>query len=211
MEKRIEDKVIEEIMRRFGNPAVELRYETAWQLLVAVILSAQCTDERVNQTTRTLFSRFPDIDNYTDMSPDDLEPLIYSTGFYKSKARHIIEAARYITEYHEGEVPESMEELLRVPGVGRKSANVILSAWFGKAEGIVVDTHVKRVSFRLGLTGSTHPETVEKDLMALFPKENWNLLSIGLVLFGRYYCTARRPRCAECFLKEECRYEKKAP
>lgn len=209
MKKTKEEKVIEEILRRFGAPAVELRYESAWQLLVAVILSAQCTDERVNMTTQTLFSKYPDITDYTHMETGELEPLIYSTGFYKNKARHIIGAARYLAEHHGGRVPGSMEELTRIPGVGRKTANVILSAWFKKADGIVVDTHVKRVSLRLGLTGSAQPEKVEKDLMARFPRKTWTLLSIGLVLFGRYFCTARKPRCRECLLTEECRYDKK--
>jgi len=209
MEKNIEDKVIEEITRRFGTPAVELHYKSAWQLLVAVILSAQCTDERVNMTTQALFSKYPDINDYTSMDTTRLETLIYSTGFYKNKARHIIGAARYLTEQHEGAVPGTMEELIRVPGVGRKTANVILSAWFGKADGIVVDTHVKRVSQRLGLTESSQPESIEKDLMGRFPQKEWKLLSIGLVLFGRYYCTARKPRCGECLLNKECRYDKK--
>ncbi len=209
MAEKIEDKLIQEIIRRFGTPAVELHYKSAWQLLVAVILSAQCTDERVNMTTQALFSEFPDINDYTTMDGSDLEPLIYSTGFYKNKARHIIGAARYLTEHHGGKVPETMEELLRVPGVGRKTANVILSAWFRKADGIVVDTHVKRVSLRLGLTRSSQPEFIEKDLMARFPQKEWNLLSIGLVLFGRYFCTARKPRCSDCLLIEECRYDKK--
>ena len=209
MKKTIRKALLDEISKYFGDPHVELSYTNAWQLLVAVILSAQCTDERVNATTQELFALYPDIDDYLHMSTETLEALIYSTGFYKNKARHIIGAARYLCSHHNGRVPDTMEELVKVPGVGRKTANVILSAWFQKPCGIVVDTHVKRVSFRLNLTDSGSPDVIEKDLMKIFPREEWTVLSIGMVLFGRYRCMARQPRCAECGLKEYCRYDQK--
>ena len=198
--------LLNEISATVGEPRIELRFDGEWQLLVAVILSAQCTDARVNKVTENLFSRYPDIRDYTSIDPEELRTYIYSTGFYKNKAKNIVGAARHICEHHHCRVPSSMDMLVKIPGVGRKTANVILSATHSEAEGIVVDTHVRRVSKRLGFTESDNPVTIEKDLMSAFPKRHWKTLSMGLVLFGRYVCKARKPACLSCGMKKYCEY-----
>lgn len=200
------ERLIQEILNHFPEPKVELRYKNPWQLYVSVVLSAQCTDKTVNETTKELFSKYPDYESFLDLENEDLEKIIYSTGFYKNKAKTILNAARFLHEKHKGMLPSKMDELLRVPGLGRKSANVILSTLYEKNEGIVVDTHVMRVSQRLGITTSKDPVKIERDLMEYFHKNQWSTVSIGLVLFGRYICKAKKPDCEKCGLKASCNY-----
>ena len=187
---------------------VELDHRTAWELLVATILSAQCTDQRVNQVTPELFRRYRCPSDYAQARLADLEALIRSTGFFKSKAKHLVACGQAVTERFHGQVPATMEELTTLPGVGRKTANVILGNAFGKP-GIVVDTHVKRVSKRLGLTTSDDPERIEQDLQQLIPESQWTAASQRLLLHGRYVCLARTPHCAQCVISSLCHWKGK--
>jgi len=187
---------------------VELDHRTAWELLVATILSAQCTDQRVNQVTPELFRRYRSPSDYAQARLVDLEALIRSTGFFKSKAKHLVACGQAITERFHGQVPATMEELTTLPGVGRKTANVILGNAFGKP-GIVVDTHVKRVSKRLGLTTSDDPERIEQNLQQRIPESQWTSASQRLLLHGRYVCLARTPRCAQCVISSLCYWKGK--
>jgi endonuclease-3 len=175
-------------------------------LLVATILSAQCTDERVNKTTPELFRRFPDPASMAAADQMELEKTIRSTGFFRNKAKNLIGASRTIAEKFGGNVPDSMEQLLELSGVARKTANVVLGTWFGIADGVVVDTHVSRLSRRLGFTGHTDPKKIEKDLMQQVPREDWIALSHQLILHGRKTCKAQKPRCEQCFLADLCCY-----
>ena len=184
--------------------AISLDWETPLQLLVATILSAQCTDERVNLTTPALFERYRTARDYAEADREELEELIRSTGFYRNKAKHIQEMAARLVDEHGGEVPRAMEELTALPGVARKTANVVLSNAFDTHVGVVVDTHVKRVANRLGLTDETAPEKVERDLMELLPREEWHPFAWRLILHGRTRCTARRPDCEGCEISSEC-------
>jgi endonuclease-3 len=183
---------------------ISLGWESPLELLVATILSAQCTDERVNQVTPELFRRYRTAEDYASAELGELEALIHSTGFYRNKARHIQGMAARLVDQHGGQVPDSMEELVQLPGVARKTANVVLSNAFSKTEGVVVDTHVKRVSTRLGLTAANSPEAIERDLMELLPREEWHPFSWRLIRHGRARCAARRPDCAECEISDEC-------
>lgn len=189
---------------------MELIHRTPWELLVATILSAQCTDQRVNQVTPALFKRFRRPQDYATAPPLELEALIKSTGFYKNKAKHLIGCGKAVTERFGGTVPQRMEELTTIPGVGRKTANVILGTAFGQ-QAIVVDTHVKRVANRLGLTKSDDPEKIEMDLQRQFPESQWTAISQRLLLHGRYVCVARKPRCPTCPLYAECHWKGKLP
>ncbi len=182
----------------------ELRFADPFQLLVATILSAQCTDARVNLVTPALFGRFPNAATLAEADPDELESLIRSTGFFRAKAKALRAMAHALCDRHGGQVPATMEELTALPGVGRKTANVILGTAFGIATGIVVDTHVARVSRRLGLTRRDDPEGIEQDLMAIFPRSSWILLAHRLILHGRRVCSARRPACERCPLSALC-------
>ncbi len=181
-----------------------LRHRNALQLLVATILSAQCTDERVNRVTRELFRRFRSAGGYARARREELEELIRSTGFFRNKAKAIQGMARMLVEEFGGKVPDRMEDLLRLPGVARKTANVVLGTWFGKADGVVVDTHVARISRRLGLTGEKDPVKIERDLMAQIPRESWIDVSHRMILHGRGLCKARKPDCGPCLLRELC-------
>ena len=181
-----------------------LDFSDAFQLLIATILSAQCTDRRVNMVTPSVFQRYPTPPALADAQPAELEALIRSTGFFRSKTRSLIGMARAIEERHGGRVPDSMDELVLLPGVGRKTANVILGNAFGRDEGIVVDTHVTRVSGRLALTRQTDPVRIERDLMPLFPREHWTVLAHLLIQHGRDTCVARSPRCRQCVLAALC-------
>jgi endonuclease-3 len=181
-----------------------LNYETPLQLLVATILSAQCTDVRVNMVTPALFEQFPDVEALAAADREALEEAIRSTGFYRQKARYIQETAQRLLDEHGGKVPDSMEELLQLTGVARKTANVVLGEIFGKAEGVVVDTHVKRLSQRLAFTEESSPEKVERDLMALLPRELWIEISHLLIFHGRRICEARTPKCGECPVADLC-------
>ena len=187
---------------------VELAHSSPWELLVATILSAQCTDQRVNQVTPTLFKRYRTPFEMARAERAELEGLIRPTGFYKNKAKHLIGCAQAVTERFHGEIPETMEALTSIPGVGRKTANVILGAAFGKPA-VVVDTHVKRVANRLGLANSDDPEQIERDLQGAFPKRQWTDVSQRLLLHGRYVCLARTPRCGNCALYDLCRWKGK--
>ena len=181
-----------------------LDYATPLQLLAAVILSAQCTDERVNLTTPALFARYPTAEALAAADPDELEAIVRPTGFYRNKARFLRQtAARLLAEYN-GEVPSEMAALLTLPGVARKTANVVRGEVFGLADGVTVDTHVKRLSARLGLTAETDPVKVERDLMAVIPRDSWIEIAHLLIWHGRRVCTARKPDCPACFLNDIC-------
>jgi endonuclease-3 len=182
----------------------ELDFRTPLQLLVATILSAQCTDRRVNMVTPALFAKYPTAQALADAPLEDIEEMVKPTGFFRNKAKSIVGMARALVERHGGEVPADMEALVALPGVGRKTANVILGNAFAKNEGVVVDTHVQRVSQRLGLTGETDPVKIEQALMPLFPRDGWAMLSHLMIFHGRRICEARRPKCGECGLRDVC-------
>ena len=182
----------------------ELAHRDAFELLCATILSAQCTDRRVNLVTPALFAAYPGARALAGARQEDVEELVRTTGFFRSKAKNLIAMARALVEQHGGEVPASMEALAALPGVGRKTANVILGNVFGVNEGVTVDTHVQRLSRRLGLTTETDPVKVERALMPLFPRESWAMLSHLLIFHGRRVCDARRPRCGDCALAARC-------
>ncbi len=182
----------------------ELNYENPLQLLVATILAAQSTDVRVNQVTETLFVKYSTAEDYAGADPAVFEQDIRSTGFYRNKTRSVLGAARRLVEEYGGEVPATMEDLVSLPGVARKTANVVLGTAFGKPEGVVVDTHVRRLSQRLGLSSQKNPVKIEKDLMEVLPREEWIFAAHALILHGRRVCMARKPRCAECDLVAVC-------
>jgi endonuclease-3 len=181
-----------------------LNHETPWQLLIAVILSAQCTDARVNIVTKDLFKKYPDLNAFANASLAEMEEDIRSTGFYHNKAKNIIACARMLLEKHGGKVPDTLEELIALPGVGRKTANVILGNIYHKPS-VVVDTHVKRISKRLGFTKEEDPEKIEYDLMKKLPKDHWILYNIQIITFGREICFARNPKCEICPLQDLCK------
>lgn len=181
-----------------------LHFTSAWELLVATILSAQCTDKRVNLVTPTLFKRYSSVNDFAKADLEELQKYIHSTGFFRNKAKNIIGAANTVVENFNGKVPKTMEKLVTIPGIARKSANVILFVWYGKNEGIVVDTHVKRISNRLKLTKEKNPVKIEKDLMKLYPREQWGNLAYYFVDHGRALCKAPTPKCIKCPLKDIC-------
>jgi endonuclease III len=189
---------------------MELTHRSPWELLIATILSAQCTDQRVNQVTPTLFVRYPTPEDLATARSIELESIIRSTGFYKSKAKNLIGCAQAISTRFNGRVPDTMEELTTIPGVGRKTANVLLGAAFGKPA-LVVDTHVKRVAFRLAFTRSDNPDQIERDLQQLYHRDEWTAVSQRLLLHGRYTCLARKPRCSYCPIYDECEWKGKLP
>jgi endonuclease III len=201
-------KRIAELLRRleaaYPNAKCALHHRNAWELLVATILSAQCTDARVNMVTPSLFKKFPTPAAFAEASLPAIEEEIRSTGFYHNKAKSISGAAKKIVGEFGGKVPETMEELLTLPGVARKTANVVLGVAFKKAEGIVVDTHVLRLSHRLGLTRAEDPKKVEEDLMRIIPRDHWIAFSHEMIHHGRQICIARKPRCVECPLETLC-------
>jgi endonuclease-3 len=197
-------EILIRLKRLYPEAPCTLNYETPIQLLVATILSAQCTDERVNQVTPELFRRFPDAAAFAAANVEEIETLIRSTGFYRNKAKNILGACRMIIAEFGGEVPKRMEELLKLPGVARKTANVVLAHAYGIHQGVTVDTHVKRLSQLLGLTEYTDPIRIERDLMRLLPQEEWENWSIRLVYHGRAICKARKPECYACALADLC-------
>jgi len=201
-------RIIRGLEKEFPSARVELAHSSPLELLIATILSAQCTDQRVNQVTPGLFRRYRRAIDYARAVPAELETMIRSTGFFKSKARSIIACGRALEERFGGQVPATMDALVTLSGVGRKTANVILGACFGKPA-VVVDTHVKRVSQRLALSASDDPERIECDLQRLLPVQQWTSGSQRLLLHGRYVCLARRPRCGECAVYAECPWEGK--
>ncbi len=181
-----------------------LHHSNAWELLVATILSAQCTDKRVNAVTPDLFRKYPTIQDFANASQPELAQDIRSTGFFNNKSKSVIGAAKKVLGDFKGEIPRTIEELLTVPGAARKTANVVLGTAFGIASGIVVDTHVQRISRRLDLTKETDPVKIEQDLVKIIPKEKWILFSHQIILHGRALCVARNPKCAECGLNPAC-------
>jgi endonuclease-3 len=195
--------VVEGLRREYPEIVIPLDHGSPFQLLAAIILSAQCTDARVNQVTPALFAYAPDAATMARADPAEIERLIYSTGFYRAKARSLIGTAQAIVDRFGGDVPARMEDLLTLPGVGRKTANVILGQGFG-VPGIAVDTHVLRLSRRLGLTESSDPVQVERDLARLWPRRDWSDASIRLIYHGRQVCLARSPRCEACIFREFC-------
>lgn len=197
-------EILARLKREYPDAHCELDHRDPFELMVATILSAQCTDARVNMVTPALFGRYPDPAALAAARQEDVEDLIRSTGFFRNKARSLIGMAQGLVSEHGGKVPATMDELRPLPGVGRKTANVILGNAFGINAGITVDTHVKRLSMLLGLTRNTDPEKVEQDLLELFPQDDWTLLSHLLIWHGRRVCIANRPKCGECVLKDIC-------
>ncbi len=197
-------EILIRLKRLYPNATCTLNYETPVQLLVATILSAQCTDERVNKVTPELFRRFPDAVAIAKADLPQLETLVRSTGFYRNKAKNIQAACRTIVEKFGGKVPKTMEQLLELPGVARKTANVVLAHAYGINQGVTVDTHVKRLSNRLGLTENSDPIRIERDLIRLLPQPDWENWSIRLIYHGRAVCTARNPKCHACALADLC-------
>jgi len=197
-------KILATLDEMYPGVTCALHHSNAWELLVATILSAQCTDKRVNIVTPALFKKYPTIQDFAAVPQDELAQDIKSTGFFNNKARSVIGAAKKILNDFGGEIPQEIEKLLTVPGAARKTANVVLGTAFGIASGVVVDTHVQRISHRLDLTKETEPVKIEKDLMKIIPKEKWILFSHQIIHHGRALCVARNPKCAECKLNPLC-------
>lgn len=203
MNKRL--TAIRSILRdEFPEATTSLDYDSPFQLLVATILSAQCTDERVNIVTKELFAAYPDAQSMARADIDDIKRLIFSTGFYNNKAKNIQEMSRMLLDKFDGVIPNDIEILTKLPGVARKTANVVLGSAYGLAQGVVVDTHVQRISKRLGLTKEKSPDKIERDLMRILPKSDWIWFAHSLVLFGRSTCKAKKPLCATCPLNNIC-------
>jgi endonuclease III len=199
---------VAEILKRldatYPGATCALIHKSAWELLVATILSAQCTDARVNMVTPGLFQKYPTVRDFAYLKPEELEPDIKSTGFFRNKAKSVVGAAQEIVSEFGGKVPDDMAKLLTLPGVARKTANVVLGTWFGKADGVVVDTHVQRISRRLELTTNDDPPKIERDLMRVIPQSKWILFAHQIILHGRALCFARQPKCADCPLENIC-------
>lgn len=209
MKKSDAKNFIEILEKTYPDATCSLDFKTPFQITVAVMLSAQCTDERVNKTTPALFERCKTIEDFANIDIHELEQIIHPCGFYKNKAKNIKECAKKVIENFNGEVPHTMEELLTLPGVGRKSANVILLEAFGIAEGIAVDTHAKRISNRIGLSSESDPEKIEQDLLKIFPKESLKDINHLLVWHGRNTCDSRKPHCDKCSVSQYCNFYKK--
>lgn len=202
-DQRVE-KILEALDREYGREyRCYLNYETDWQLLFAVIMSAQCTDARVNQVTETLYQKYRSLQDFADADLKEMEEDIHSTGFYHNKAKNIIACAKVLLEQYGGKVPSDLKSLTALPGVGRKTANVIRGNIYHE-DSIVVDTHVKRISRKLGLVDSEDPVKIEFELMEVLPKDHWILWNIDIITLGRTICEARKPKCGECFLREYC-------
>jgi endonuclease-3 len=197
-------KILATLDRMYPGATCALHHHNAWELLVATILSAQCTDRRVNMVTPGLFRKYPTIRDFANTNQEELAQDIRSTGFFNNKAKAVIGAARKILSDFGGDVPREIDQLLTVPGAARKTANVVLGTAFGIASGVVVDTHVQRIARRLGLTKETDPGKIEKELMKTIPREKWILFSHQIILHGRALCIARNPKCAECALAPLC-------
>jgi endonuclease-3 len=197
-------KIAELLAGEYPDAAIELDYRSPWELLVATVLSAQCTDVRVNQVTPGLFDRWPNPEALASASQEDVESVIRSTGMFRQKASSLRSAARIVAVEHAGEVPRDLEDLVGLPGVGRKTAKVVLGEAFGIAAGVTVDTHVRRLARRLGLTRLEDPEKIAAELESMLPQKEWIKMSTRLILHGRRVCSARSPRCDECVLAEVC-------
>lgn len=196
--------ILDRLAEHYPNAVCALHHKNAWELTVATILSAQCTDVRVNMVTPALFKRFPTPLAMSKASQAEVEEMVRTTGFFRNKAKNILGAAHEVVETFGGKVPQTIEELLTLPGVARKTANVVLGSWYKIASGVVVDTHVMRVTRRLEMSTSATPEKVEQDLMRLIPQDGWIDFSHRVIHFGREICIARKPRCADCFLEDIC-------
>ena len=207
-DKRRLGRILEHLQKSIPDPRVALDSSNPLELLVATILSAQCTDERVNQVTPNLFARYRTAEDFAKADQAELEALIKSTGFYKSKARHLIGCGKTLVATFQGQVPGTMDALTTLPGVGRKTANVLLGSYFGKPA-VVVDTHVKRVANRLDLTSSQDPTKIEEDLQSVMPPSQWTMGTQRLLLHGRHVCQARMPNCDRCSIYDECAFEGK--
>ncbi len=196
--------VLSRLKKNYFVKITALNFRNPFELLAATILSAQCTDKRVNIVTKSLFEKYRSVKDFASVKQSALEKDVFSTGFYRNKAKNIIASAKIILEKHGGKVPRTMKELVELPGVARKTANIVLSSGFGIVEGMAVDTHVKRLSFRIGLTQHKDPQKIEKDLMEIVPRKDWNKFSLLLIQHGREICSARKPNCAGCFLNDVC-------
>ena len=203
--KRRAGRILAALKRLFPDAKMILRHKNHWELLVAVELSAQCTDKKVNEVTKKLFRKYRSLADYVRAKPKEFERDIYQTGFYRNKAKNILKAAKIVQNKFGGKLPKTMTEMTTIPGVGRKTANVILGNAYGIVEGIAVDTHVQRLARRLGLSQHTSPEKIEQDLMALFPKNEWFRLTYRLIEYGRKYCAARPHRHEQCPLAQYCK------
>lgn len=201
--------ILDILSKEYSDAKCGLDYNNALELTIALILAAQCTDKRVNIIRPILFERYPDVQALAKASQEDVEEIIQSCGFYKNKAKNIISTANVIVDSFNGNVPYTMEHLTTLPGIGRKSANIILQECFDTTVGIAIDTHVGRITKRIGLTNNTDPIKIEQDLMNLLPKEMWNKINHLCVWHGRAICDAKKPKCDECPIKEICKYQKK--
>ena len=210
MNKKEATKIIEILKETYPDAKCSLVFTTPFEMLVAVILSAQCTDERVNKTTPSIFSQYKTPEDFANIDIELLEKLIHPCGFYKNKAKNIKAAARILVEEYNSTVPETMEELMLLPGVGRKTANVVMLEAFNKPQGIAVDTHCKRLANRIGLSEEKDPEKIEQDLLKLIPKEYYKDANHILIWHGRNTCTARNEKCDDCSIKKYCNYNKKS-
>ena len=205
MNKKDIIKIIEILKNTYPDAKCSLDFTTPFEMLVAVILSAQCTDERVNKTTPSLFSKYSTPKDFAEIDITELEILIHPCGFYKNKAKNIKETAKIIEEKYNGKVPQTMEELIKLPGVGRKTANVVMLEAFNKPQGIAVDTHCKRIANRIGFSNEKEPEKIEQDLLKLIPKEYYKDVNHIFIWHGRDTCMARKPNCANCTIKNFCK------
>ncbi|MBN2407272.1 MAG: endonuclease III [Elusimicrobia bacterium] len=197
-------RIYEILNKKYPEARTALNFNNAWQILVATILSAQCTDKRVNEITKELFRKYPDVDDYVNMKKDELVKYIRSAGFFNNKSKSILAAAKMISRDYGGRVPDNMKDMLIIPGVARKTANIVISSAYGVVEGIAVDTHVKRLSYRLGLTKENNPDKIERDLMKTYPKEKWYNINYILIEHGRATCKSQRPLCSVCELEKYC-------
>jgi len=197
-------KVIELLEREHSDAKIALHYTNPLELLVATILSAQCTDERINMVTKALFKKYTKAEDYANADLKELEQDIKSTGFYRNKAKNLKKCCQLLVEKYNSQVPKTMEELTELSGVARKTANIVLTNAFGAVEGVAVDTHVRRLAQRLGLSGNDDPDKIEKDLMRIIPKDKWMRITDLLIFHGRRVCTAKRPNCAACVLNKFC-------
>jgi len=196
--------ILERLDQAYPGVTCALKHKSAWELLVATILSAQTTDVRVNMVTPVLFQKYPTPQDFAALKPEALEPDIRSTGFFRNKAKSLVGSAKKVVEEFGGEVPDDMDKLLTLPGVARKTANVVLGTWFHKNVGVVVDTHVHRITRRLELTRNDDPRSIEQDLMRVIPQEKWTDFSHQIIHHGRAVCIARKPKCAQCVLENLC-------
>lgn len=208
MNKEKAKQIINKLKEAYPDATCSLNFDTPFQMLVAVVLSAQCTDDRVNKTTPEIFSKYPTVYDFNNMDLHTLEELIHPCGFYKTKAKNLKSAAKMIVEVYDGQVPDNMDDLIKIPGVGRKSANVIMLEAFHNPQGIAVDTHAKRISNKIGLSKESDPLKIEQDLLKVFDKKYYYDVNHLLVWHGRKTCTARNQKCEECFIKDLCKSNK---